>query len=197
MRFDTQAERLELLEAELLSVTAAAVVVEDSSRLAAAHGYASALDKRYAELSALREQALRHGSLGLGSAVALRAHDGLITVWAVTYGAAGTDPAVPAIRATPLDIAAAAREALLRAAEQGANHVALPALGTRYGQHVLPALPKKLPRYVMAAAQLIGIRDALDATDIQRVSLCLSQRDRAIFAAVLGRGEHQEGDDND
>ena len=194
MSLELQDDRIELCEAELPAVTADAVVVEDSGQLRAARGYASTLDRRYEELRPLREQAVFASPLALGSAVAFRAADGRVVVWAVTYGDAAHGQPEQAIRATPLDIAAAAREALLRAAEHGAGHVALPALGTRYGRHVLPPLPKKLPRYVMAAAQLIGIREALAATDIRRVTLCLTQRDRAIFAAVLGRGEAEAGD---
>lgn len=190
-------ERLDLKEAELLSVAADAIIVEDNGRLLAQHGNAAALAMRYAELRLMREQAVPPNSpLPLGSALAFRADDGTIAVWAVTYGEAVDGQPVERTRATPLDIAAAAREALLRAAEHGARQVALPALGTRYGHHVLPAVPKKLPRYVMAAAQLIGIREALEHVSFDRITLCLTQRDRAIFAAVLGLGTPNEGSDD-
>jgi len=190
-------DRLELREAELPSVMADALVVEDGGRLQAAQGYATVLDKRYPELRPMREQAAQGSALSLGSALAFRAHDGVVVVWAVTYGDGARDQAEQAVRATPLHIAAASREALLcAAAKHGARSVALPALGTRYGHHVLPPVPKKLPRYVMATAQLIGIQQALATNQLQTVTLCLTQRDRAIFAAVLGRADAEDGADD-
>jgi hypothetical protein len=95
--------------------------------------------------------------------------------------------AEPRAQATPLVIEAITRQALAEAVALGAAHVVLPALGTRTDQHALPPVPKKLPRYVMGTAQLLGVRAALEASPDLRVTVCLTQRDLAIWNTLLGQ----------
>lgn len=193
-------QRVVLSLAELLTVPADAVVVEDSGSLTASRGLAALVDQRYA-LQTQRERTVKqHGApFEIGSAVALptRADDGpRVIVWAITFALGAS--AAARVRATPLDVAAATDAALREAAGHEARHVAMPALGTRIDHHVLPPTPKKLPRYVMAAAQLIGVQQALDdVPSITQVTICLSQRDYGIFEDVLGRGRSGVGGSDD
>jgi hypothetical protein len=110
-----------------------------------------------------------------------------LVVYAVTWNAqrdaASTD------RATPLLIEAVTRRALRTAMKERVQHVALPALGTRLEHHALPPVPKKLPRYVMGAAQLIGIGQALHQYPSLHVTVCLTQRDLQIWRTLLGQAE--------
>lgn len=187
-------ERCTLIEAEPLNCTADALVVEDDGTLMAARGLAAQIDDQYPELRAQREQAVaqRGGPLPLGSAVPCRTRqpDQRIVIWVVTWQQVRA--AEPGTQATPLIIEAVTRHALHAAVELGAMHVALPALGTRIDQHVLPPVPKKLPRYVMGTAQLVGIRSALEQHARLRVTVCLTQRDLAIWNTLLGQATDNE-----
>jgi|GEM_PF-4923618 len=199
-------ERITLSTVELLSTVADALIVEDSGWLTASRGLAATVDSLYPELRHQREQALeRRGAMyPLGAALGfeLNANDRLYrhAIWAVTFGYSTqiTTGHNDLIRATPLDIAAAASNALLQAAACGARTVVLSALGTRIGYHNLPPTPKKLPRYVMGAAQLVGMHNALQQTEsIEQVTLCLTQRDYAIFNDLLGRSLDQRNVEDD
>ncbi len=188
-------KRLSLIEAEPLAVTADALVVEDDGWLTATRGLAAQVDVQYPELRAQREQALaRHGTaLPLGTAVPCDIHTpgALQTViWAVTWCQAHN--AEPRAQATPLVIDAVTRQALHAAKELGVSYVVMPALGTRTDQHVLPPVPKKLPRFVMGAAQLIGIHSMLAQDSTLRVTVCLTQRDLTIWNTLLGRAQDHE-----
>ncbi len=191
---NTWLDRLELVEAEALTVAADALVVEDDGRLGAARGMAAEADARHPELRAQREQARAEhgGTLPLGTVVPFQTEQDArrVVVWAVTWNAQRNAP--PAERATPLLIEQVTRRALRVAMKEGALHVALPALGTRLEHHALPPVPKKLPRYVMGAAQLIGIGQALHQYPSLRVTVCLTQRDLAIWNTLLGQAEDTE-----
>jgi hypothetical protein len=204
-------ERVQLTTLDLLQVRADAVVVEDSGWLRAMRGPAALLDALYPSLRRERELAIeaRGGPFPLGSAAAfplpLDESGRMLAIWAITYTYPREfAPAEPSsqrrVRATPLVVAAATREAIQRAIAAGARHVAMPALGTRADYHVLPPVPKNLPRYTMGAAQLIGLHEALATTQaLRQVTVSLSQRDYAIFEDLLGRGgpRHYEDEDND
>jgi O-acetyl-ADP-ribose deacetylase (regulator of RNase III) len=188
-------QRLTLVEADPLAVAADALVVEDDGWLTATRGLAAQIDGQHAELRAQRERALaeHEGALPLGSVVPCRVGGSQpphVVLWAVTWCQA--HDAAPRARATPLVVEAVTRTSLQDAAALGAEHVGLPALGTRTDQHVLPPVPKKLPRYVMGAAQLVGIRAALEAHPLLRVTVCLTQRDLAIWHTLLGQAEDNE-----
>lgn len=187
--------RLTLTTSDPLEIAADTVVVEDSGWLTAARGLAAALDSRHAELKPQREAALSQhgGSFTPGAALACRVNTPgsqlRLAVWAITYtyAAQREHQAERHLRATPLDVTRATSAALLQAAAAGARHVVLQALGTRNDIHVLPPLPKKLPRYVMGAAQLAGMCQAIEASpSLERLTLCLTQRDFAIFHELLG-----------
>lgn len=183
-------DRLVLATEDVLELPADALVVEDGGWLTAARGLAAAVDQRYPQLRALREQALeRHGgpfALGAALAFALSDTDRRALIWAITFSQQPQQ--AERQRATPLDVAQATRNALLQADALGVEQVVMPALGTRLGYHALPPTPKKLPRYVMGAAQLIGVQQALEqAHAIKRVTLGLSLRDHAIFHELLGQ----------
>lgn len=196
---------LHLAITEPLLVVADALVVEDSGWLSAERGLAAQVDQLFSTLQPQRTQYIAQcGALALGAAAAfvVGAQEGSFR--AVVYTVTFTYPAQPAqaeqrMRATPLVVATATRNALLRAAEIGARHVVLPALGTRLGHHSLPPTPKKLPRYVMGAAQLIGIEQALEQTTmLERITLAVTHRDYAIFRELLGAGaDSVDGDTDD
>lgn len=182
-------DRLQLIEADPLAITADALVVEDDGWLTASRGYAAQIDAQYPELRAKREEELakRGGALQLGAVVPCRLHNNTsprAVIWSVTWCQA--HEAEPRARATPLVIDQVTRRALDTAVAVGARHAVMPALGTRTDQHVLPPVPKKLPRYVMGAAQLIAIGTALAQHPALRVTVCLTQRDLAIWHALLG-----------
>lgn len=188
-------DRVVLSTNDVLELAADALVIEDSGWLLASRGMAAAVDALYPELRPLREQVLeqRKSPFALGAAVGFPltgdAHRVRGVIWAITFGYQ-PQPGQPdqRQRATPLDVAEATRNALLRADELGAAQVVMPALGTRLGFHMLPPTPKKLPRYVMGAAQLIGIQQALQHTTVvQQITLGLSLRDYAIFHELLGQ----------
>lgn len=188
-------DRVVLATSDVEMLPAEALVVEDSGWLTASRGLAAAIDGQYGELRALREHAVEQhgGPFALGEAVVFPINDSVqgrrALIWTVTFGHQ-PQPGQPdkRQRATPLDVARASCNALLRADELGIAEVAMPALGTRLGYHVLPPTPKKLPRYVMGAAQLIGVQQALQQTSaIRRVTLGLSLRDYAIFHELLGQ----------
>ncbi len=187
-------DRLELLEAEALSVAADALVVEDDGRIGAARGLAAEIDARHPELRAQRERVLADhgGPLPLGTVVPFQTAQAAwrVVVWAVTWNAQRNAPLTE--RATPLLIEAVTRRALRTVVKEGAYHVTMPALGTRLEHHALPPVPKKLPRYVMGAAQLIGIGQALHQYSSLRVTVCLTQRDLAIWNTLLGQAEDTE-----
>jgi hypothetical protein len=202
--------RVTLTTTDLMQVAADAIVVEDSGWLRAMRGTAAMLDTRYPALRGVRERAIgaRGESFPIGAAVAFALDaDGpwRYAVWAITYTyqppASGAEATTHRLRATPLSVTAATASAVLRAAEAGATTLVMPALGTRADFHALPPVPKKLPRYVMGAAQLAGLQQALAITpSIAAVTLSLSARDHAIFEDLLGRGgarrdEEQEHDD--
>lgn len=183
--------RIRLSTVELLSVPADALVVEDNGRLSALRGLAATVDGLDAGLRGRREEALaQHGGpFAIGTALGFqlepRTHPFRHAIWAITFSQAdGQTERLE--RATPLDVAAATRSALLEAAALGVKHLAMPAIGTRTDQHVLPPVPKKLPRYVMGAAQMIALQQTLDETRIEQVTLSLSLRDHAIFHDLLG-----------
>lgn len=188
-------ERLTLTTSAPLEIMADTVVVEDSGWLTAARGLAAALDSRHAELKPQREAALSQhgGSYAPGSALVCRVSASgsqlRLVIWAITYSYAAQrdSQAERHLRATPLDVTQACVAALRQAAAAGARHVVMQALGTRNDIHVLPPVPKKLPRYVMGAAQLAGVYQALEACpSIERITLCLTQRDFGIFHELLG-----------
>ncbi len=200
--------QVEFTTAHALEVAADVIVVEDCGWLSASRGLAATLDSLYPELRAQREQALEEhgGAFGLGDAIVCRlsaAASGLqAVIWAVTYTyqpqvGHGSDR----VRATPLDVASATTNALRAAAAMSAQHVVMPAIGTRTDHHVLPPVPKKLPRYVMGAAQLVAINQLLAADNtLQRITLALTQRDYMIFHELLGSkpantGAEDDGDD--
>jgi O-acetyl-ADP-ribose deacetylase (regulator of RNase III) len=200
-------ERVTLSTQDVLEIAADALVIEDSGWLAASRGLAAAVDELYPQLRLLRARAQdqRGGPFALGAAVglALDAQPLRSVIYAITFGQQSATTSAPdqRQRATPLDVAEAARNALLEADRLGAAEVVMPALGTRLGYHALPPTPKKLPRYVMGAAQLIGVRQALQQTaSVQLVTIGLSLRDYAIFHELLGQplaglpndGEHDE-----
>lgn len=185
-------ERIRVTTNDLLQVEADVLVIEDSGWLTAARGLAATIDGRYPALRAAREQAVtQHGGMfALGTALAFpldKAEGPRAVIWAVTSGSE-LSPGQPnlMLRATPLDVAAATRAALREADAIGARRVALPLLGTKLGAHVLPPVPKKLPRYVMAAAQTIALDETIATTGIDEVLWCLSQRDYAIVQELLG-----------
>jgi O-acetyl-ADP-ribose deacetylase (regulator of RNase III) len=186
--------RIKLSTVELLSVPADAIVVEDSSRLSALRGLAATVDGLDAGLRRRREEALaQHGGpFAIGTALGFQlestTHPFRHVIWAITFAQVPQPEGQPERleRATPLDVAAATRSALLEAEALGVKHLAMPAIGTRTDQHVLPPAPKKLPRYVMGAAQLIALQQTLDETRIEQVTLSLSLRDHAIFHDLLG-----------
>lgn len=195
MKDNTWLERLQLIEAEALLVAADALVVEDDGRLQAARGLAAEIDARHPELRAQREAAVaaHGGQHPLGTALPFHvANDAQcrVVVWAVTWNVQRNAP--PTERATPLLIEQVTRRALRAAMKEGAPHVALPALGTRLEHHALPPVPKKLPRYVMGAAQLIGIGQALHQYPSLRVTVCLTQRDLMIWNTLLGQAEDRD-----
>ncbi|HEX6288605.1 MAG TPA: hypothetical protein VFZ66_05410 [Herpetosiphonaceae bacterium] len=187
-------ERVKLSTADALTVPADAIVVEDSGWLTASRGLAASVDGLNPELRARREQALalHGGPYAIGAALGFPLHPTTHTlrhaIWTITFTyIQQPEQRDHLVRATPLDIAAAARSALLEAIELKARHIIMPAIGTRTDYHVLPPVPKKLPRYVMGAAQMIGIQQALQTdTTIESVTLALSQRDYAIFHDLLG-----------
>ncbi len=184
--------RLTLIEADALAVTAGAVVVEDDGRLGATRGMAAEADAQHGELRAQRARAAaeHNGVLPLGAVVPCHVHDDprrSLVVWAVTWNA--QRDAAPTERATPLLIDAVTRRALRAAMKERVQHVAMPALGTRLEHHALPPIPKKLPRYVMGAAQLIGIGQALHQYPSLQVTVCLTQRDLQIWRTLLGQAE--------
>lgn len=186
--------RVRLSTADALSVPADAIVVEDSGWLTALRGLAATVDGLDASLRGRREEALAQhgGSYAPGAAIGFRLDQGTHpfrhAIWAITFSHVPQPEGQPAriARATPLDVAAATRAALLEAEALGIKHLAMPALGTRQDQHVLPPAPKKLPRYVMGAAQLIALQQTLAETTIEQVTLSLSLRDHAIFHDLLG-----------
>ncbi|WP_026369444.1 hypothetical protein [Kallotenue papyrolyticum] len=188
--------RVRLTTDDIWQSSADALVVEDSAALRATRGLAALLDDTYPALRAARAALLQQhgGSLPIGAAVALALPQEApyrYAIWAVTSdgGAARAVHAPPTTsqRITPLAVTLATRNAVLEAAAVGARHVVLPALGTRAATHVLPPVPKKLPRYVMGAAQLAGLQQALEQTPgLTRVTLALSQRDYTIFQILLG-----------
>lgn len=186
--------RVRLTTDDLWQSSADALVVEDSADLRATRGLAALLDDTYPGLRAARAALLqqRGAPLPIGAAVALalpQAAPYRYAIWAVTWdgSAARAAHAPPSQRITPLAVTLATRNAVLEAAAVGARHVILPALGTRAATHVLPPVPKKLPRYVMGAAQLAGLQQALEqAPSLTRVTLALSQRDYTIFQILLG-----------
>jgi hypothetical protein len=192
-------DRVHLSMSDALDVPADVLVVEDSGWLTATRGLAGLVAARYPALRALREQAVAEhgGSFPLGAAMAFTINDDEYTLRAVVWAVTWTYPQPTAqhahdrVRATPLDVAAATRNALHQAAIIAATHVVLPALGSRLDYHVLPPTPKKLPRYVMGAAQLVAMQQALVASPIQQVTLSVSQRDYGIFSELLGR-RHDE-----
>lgn len=187
-------QQIELTTANVLEVAADTVIVEDCGWLSASRGLAATIDGLYPELRAQREQALEQhgGPFALGDAIACRLPLAALplqrAIWVVTYSyqpqiGHGSDR----VRATPLDVAAATTNGLQAAALHQARHVAMPALGTRTNQHVLPPAPKKLPRYVMGAAQLVAINHLLQTgSAVQRITLSLTQRDYTIFHELLG-----------
>jgi O-acetyl-ADP-ribose deacetylase (regulator of RNase III) len=186
--------RIEFSTVDALNVHADALVVEDSGWLNAARGLAAMVDELDPALRQHRETAITQqgGPYSIGSALGFpirqTPHGLRYVIWTVTYSyiaQVGQEPD-QLVRATPLDIATATRNALHQAATLQIGHVVMPALGTRMEHHVLPPVPKKLPRYVMGAAQLIGIQQALRETTIGHVTLSLSQRDHAIFHHLLG-----------
>lgn len=186
--------RIRLSTVELLRVPADAVAVEDSGWLSGLRGLAATVDGLDAGLRRRREEALAQhsGPFELGTAIGFRleqtTHPFRHAIWAITFGQLPQTQGQPERleRATPLDVAAATRSALLEAHKLGVKHLTMPAIGTRTDQHVLPPVPKKLPRYVMCAAQLIALRQTLDETTIEQVTLSLSLRDHAIFHDLLG-----------
>lgn len=191
-------DRLVLLETDLPAIAAGALVVEDDQRLGSTRGHAAQLDALHPELQAQRQRALdQHGGIvPLGVVVPGRVMGDAAyrtVVWVVTWTA--TRVAEVGQRATPPLIAQISHEALRVAVKQGAAHVVMPALGTRTDQHVLPPVPKKLPRYVMGAAQLAGIQAALLDHAALRVTVCLTQRDLAIWRTLLGAAEDTKIDD--
>lgn len=200
-------DRLIFSTDEALRIPADVLVVEGSGDLPAARGLAVLVDELYPALQARRAQALAaHGrpyppgaALPFGLDDAPDGRRGI--VWAITSTVAhGDGPGQPPqrVRATPLDVAAATHRALLEADRLGAASVVLPALGTRLGYHALPPTPKKLPRYVMGAAQLIGIQQALEqGARLRQIILSLSQRDYAIFQELLGRSTDEPADDGE
>ena len=186
--------RVRLSMVDALSVPADAIVVEDSGWLSGARGLAATVDGLDAGLRSRREAALaQHGgpfALGTARGFLLEpaTHPFRHAIWTITFAQVRQAEGQPerVERATPLDVAAATRSALLEAAALGVKHLVMPAIGTRTDQHVLPPVPKKLPRYVMGAAQLIALQQSLDETTIEQVTLSLSLRDHAIFHDLLG-----------
>lgn len=185
--------RIRLSTADALSVPADAIIVEDSGRLTGSRGLAATVNGLDPGLG-LRRQAMLAQNDGLytpGTAIGFRldqiTHTFRYAIWAITFSHS-SQPEQPdqLIRATPLDVAAATRSALLEAETLKIKHLVMPALGTRSEQHVLPPVPKKLPRYVMGAAQLIALNQTLNETTIESVTVSLSQRDYAIFHDLLG-----------
>lgn len=186
--------RIRLSTVELLRVPADAMVVEDNGRLSGLRGLAATVDGLDAGLRRRREEALaQHGGpFAPGAAIGFQleqtTHPFRHAIWAITFSQLpqpeGQTERLE--RATPLDVAAATRSALLEAQKLGVRHLVMPAIGTRTDQHVLPPVPKKLPRYVMGAAQLIALQQTLDETTIEQVTLSLSLRDHAIFHDLLG-----------
>ncbi len=186
--------RLKLTTHNPLELGADTVIVEESGWLNAARGLAATVDSMCPELQAQREQAIvqRGGTLAPGEVVVSRLTAERLplrfVISAVTYTyqpqiGHGSDR----VRATPLDIARVTRSAVQCAAEIGSRHVVIPALGTRTDYHVLPPAPKKLPRYVMGAAQLVAIQDTLATlSQAPQITLSLTQRDYAIFHELLG-----------
>jgi O-acetyl-ADP-ribose deacetylase (regulator of RNase III) len=195
-------DRLTLTETDLLAIDADVLVVEDNGWLTATRGLAAQVDEMYPELCPQREGAVaKHGGpFPLGEIIVgkLKENDrGLHhVVWVVTQVHTGTnDRSINQQHlATPLLIEQVTRDALKAVTAHEAKHVAMPALGTRVQQHVLPPNPKKLPRYVMGAAQLIGIRHMLDNVPSLHVSLSLTQRDRDIFLELLGQAAEKRDD---
>ncbi|HEY0734950.1 MAG TPA: hypothetical protein VGD69_08595 [Herpetosiphonaceae bacterium] len=186
--------RVRLSTVEAMNVPADAIMVEDSGRLSGLRGLAATIDGLDDGLRRRREDALaRHGGpFAIGTAIGFRlestTHPFRHAIWAVTFSQTPQSEGQPERleRATPLNVAAATRSALLEAAALGVKHLVMPAIGTRTDQHVLPPVPKKLPRYVMGAAQLIALQQTLDETGIEQVTLSLSLRDHAIFHDLLG-----------
>ena len=187
-------DRVVLSTSDVLELPADALVIEDSGWLSASRGLAAAVDELYPELRVLRERALKQhgGAFAPGAAVGFALSDGQplrAVICAITFGQhVPGGPVDQRQRATPLIVAQASRNALLEADTLGMAQVVMPALGTRLGYHMLPPTPKKLPRYVMGAAQLIGVQQALQQTAAaQQVTLGLSLRDYAIFHELLGQ----------
>ncbi len=170
------------------------VVVEESGWLSAARGLAATVDSIYPELQAQREQAIKQqaGTFMPGEVVVCHLGEDRLplrfVISAVTYTyqpqiGHGSDR----VRATPLTIARVTRTALECAAQLGSRHIVMPALGTRTDYHVLPPVPKKLPRYIMGTAQLVAIQDTLASLALAlQVTLSVTQRDYAIFHELLG-----------
>jgi O-acetyl-ADP-ribose deacetylase (regulator of RNase III) len=200
--------RIRLSTADAMTVPADAVVVEDSGWLTGARGPAAIVDALAPDLRQRREAALaQHGGpYPLGSALSFPLQHPTSSlrhaIWAITFSyQMQPEQRNQLVRATPLDVAAATRSALLQAAELPVTHLVMPAIGTRMEHHVLPPAPKKLPRYVMGAAQLIALHTTLQAiTTIEQVTLSLSQRDYAIFHDLLGQALdlsfHKDNDDD-
>ncbi len=187
-------QQLKLTTSNPLELGADTVVVEETGWLNAARGLAATIDGAYPELKVQREQAIkqRGGAFVPGEVVVCQLTTDRLplrfVISAVTYayqpqiGHAGE-----ALRETPLVIARATRSALLVTAELGGRHVVLPALGTRTDNHVLPPVPKKLPRYVMGGAQLVAVQETLvTLSPIPEITFSLTQRDYAIFHELLG-----------
>ncbi len=187
-------QQLKLTTSNSLELGADTVVVEETGWLNAARGLAATIDGAYPELQAQREQAMkqRGGTFVPGEVVVCRLTAERLplrfVISAVTYTyQPQIGPGSGALRATPLDIARATRRALQVTAELGGRHVVIPALGTRTDYHVLPPVPKKLPRYVMGAAQLVAVQETLvTLSAIPEITFSLTQRDYAIFHELLG-----------
>ncbi len=187
-------QRLTLTETAALAIRADALVVEDNGWLTAARGLATQVDGLYPELRPQRERALANngGPFVPDTVIVCRVRGDQpfrTIIWAVTHTTPGPNDQRTSERkrATPLVIEQVTQSALRQALAQGATHIVMPALGTRVDQHVLPPNPKKLPRYVMGAAQLIGIRHVLDDVPVLHVSLSLTQRDLDIYRILLGQ----------
>lgn len=187
-------QQVELTTTNALEIAADTIVVEDCGWLSATRGLAATLNSLYPELRTQREQALAQqgSSFALGDAIVCRLPATELplqtVIWVVTYT---YQPQIghgsERVRATPLDVATATTNALRAASKLGAEQVVMPAIGTRTDQHVLPPVPKKLPRYVMGAAQLVAINQLLQSdTSLHRITLSLTQRDYAIFHELLG-----------
>jgi hypothetical protein len=188
-------QRIRLSIADAVTIAADAIVVEDSGWLTGTRGLAIALDGLDPDLRQRREAALaaHGGPYPLGTALSFPLQPTTSTlrhaIWTITFSyRQEPEQRNQLVRATPLDVATATSNALLQAAEQRAAHLVMPAIGTRMEHHVLPPAPKKLPRYVMGAAQLIALQSTLQTiASIEQVTLSLSQRDYAIFHDLLGQ----------